>query len=1514
MLNRWGRRIGAAWRRRPAIDRPFPRAAGAPRRAPCPRVPEALEPRALLAAAFTPAGGEFPINFTTPASQTAPSVAMAANGSFVVAWESPDDDGSGVVARRFDSQGNPAGDEFRVNSQTTLDQTRPAAASAPDGRAIVAWQSRSSGTAATDIHARRYDATGAAAGDQFLVHTLTDGPQSAPAVAADSTGGFVIAWSDGAQDGDGVDVFARRWAADGTPLDAAEFRVNAAADGGQSSPSVAVDGDGDFIVAWESYSNVTDTWRVFVRLFGADGVARGGDIEVTTAAAPGGVPPAPVVAAEPGGAFVVAWQAPAAGATGYDVLARRFDLAGAPLGGAFTVNAQPSPDLAFPSAAANAAGNVLITWQAGGQDGAGLGVYGRAHDSSGAALGGPFLINTTTAADQGMPAAAASAGDGFVVAWESLGQDGDGSGVFAQRLVAAEENTPPTTSGIAPVAVDEDAADVAVSLFDAFADSSSSDAELTYAVQGNTNPGLFDSALIDPATGILTLSFAPNASGGAELTVRATDPGMLWVETAFPVTVSAVNDAPVHSVPAAQQTPAATPLVFSAANQNAVSVSDVDAGTGPLLVTLGAAGGTLTLATTTGLAFTAGDGSDDATMTFTGPAEDVNRALDGMRFDPAAGFSGPASVTITTDDQGSAGSGGPQSDTDTIDVTVAEPLPPPAISVTGATVTEPGDGATADAVFTVTLSESRPYPVSVDYSTQDGAAGIPGTATAPADYAAAAGTLTFAPGETSKAVSVAIAPDALDEADEGFSVVLSNAAGGTIQTNSAAGRIIDDDPMPVATISDVTVSEGNPGPAGVAEFTISLSTPSGQRVNVAHRLQNFGDTAGRNTDYVGDSDFVTFEPGQTSKTIRVDIVPDALDEDDETFSVVMGYVGNINFAIAGDGVGTGTILDDDATPTLFIGNTTVDEGNAEEGPLAELTVILSAVSGRTVTTKFHTGNDSAAAPGDYVPTTGTLTFLPGETTKTVQARVSGDVLDEALEFFNVFLSQAQNATYADSRGQVFINDDDEAPSVTVDDATVVEGAADDPGGAGQPVLVTVRLTSPSGLPVTIDYATADGSAVAGLDYVAASGSVTFAAGQVTRTIELRTVGDAAAEADETFRLLLSNPLNASLTDGEAIVTVRDDDMPSISIGDVTAAEGDAGTAQVAFTVALSGPTSSTVTVRYTTADGTAASPADYEAAAGTVTFIPGEVSKTVLVTVFGDADVEADETFTLTLSDAAGAMIGDGEAVGTIANDDEAAPPAPRVAQVFLAGTAWSPAFVARLATLGLGSAEHGYSVPAGAGQLATLPWTRIDRIAVRFDAGVSVGQDDLAVRGINVPAYAIKTFSYDPATMTATWTLTRAIGRDRVLLDLDGDAPGGVTSGAGGSAGAAALLDGEWPGAGGAYPSGNGTAGGDFEFRLNVLPGDVNRDGRVTALDLFQVRQRLRTSTSRPGAGTRRYDVFRDVTAEGKIDFRDLLAVRRARFQPLPAGEPSGDDPAAPSVAPSATQDLLFSSTPIVG
>jgi uncharacterized delta-60 repeat protein len=230
---------------------------------------------------------------------------------------------------------------------------------------------------------------------------------------------------------------------------------------------------------------------------------------------------------------------------------------------------------------------------------------------------------------------------------------------------------------------------------------------------------------------------------------------------------------------------------------------------------------------------------------------------------------------------------------------------------------------------------------------------------------------------------------------------------------------------------------------------------------------------------------------------------------------------------------------------------------------------------------------------------------------------------------------------------------------------------------------------------------------------------------------------------------------------------------------------------------------------------------------------------------------------------------------------------APRVAQVFVASSAWSAAFRQSLEDHGLGDRDLGYAVGDGAAQLRALPWANLDRVSVRFTTGVAVVAENLAVRGARGGDYAVADFAYDDVESVATWTLAGGLGAgggDRVLLDLDGDSPGGVNNGAR----IPRFLDGDWADGADAYPSGDGAAGGDFRFRVNVLPADVSGDGRVTALDASRVRAHLFRRAGEPFSGAgRAYSPLYDLDGDAVVGTRDLAAARAAQFSRLPVELP---------------------------
>ena len=228
---------------------------------------------------------------------------------------------------------------------------------------------------------------------------------------------------------------------------------------------------------------------------------------------------------------------------------------------------------------------------------------------------------------------------------------------------------------------------------------------------------------------------------------------------------------------------------------------------------------------------------------------------------------------------------------------------------------------------------------------------------------------------------------------------------------------------------------------------------------------------------------------------------------------------------------------------------------------------------------------------------------------------------------------------------------------------------------------------------------------------------------------------------------------------------------------------------------------------------------------------------------------------------------------------------APRVTQVYANGTGWSAAFRNYLPSERLGSGQLGFAMGGGAAQLLDLPWQGVNQISVVFTHDVVIGMAHLAVRGVNVANYPVAAFSYDAPNHTATWTLAQEVAADKLMIDLDGSVRTGVR--AAGPIGM--VMDGDWT-TGDAYPSGDGAAGGDFLFRVNVLRGDADRAfNRVNAADLGYVKARLNRSTTSPTSptGGAPYTVFADVTADGRVNAADQGLVKARLNSGLPVANP---------------------------
>ena len=384
--------------------------------------------------AQTPAlGPELRVNSYTTGHQSYPSISMCADGCFIVAWDSLDQDGSqlGVFTRVFGPDGLPNTAEIPVNTTTSGAQQRPAIACRPDCDFVVVWQGDDDGSS-DGIFGQRFSEFGNPLGVEFVVNEFTTSTQSFPAAAIDDAGNFVVVWESFSEDGSGFSIVGRRFAANGNPL-GGDFVVNTTTAGNQTGPAVAITGDGAFVVAWE-IPNDGDLEGVRARRYDASGNPISSEIPVNTSTA--GRQLRPSVAIDNSGAFVVAWESAGQDGDGAGVFARRFDGLGVPLTGELAVNTHTLADQSRPKVSMTPDGGFLVAWDGAGPGSAGgdLRVWARRFSHSSTAPDPEFQLNVFTATNsQSRPALATDPRGGFSLAWQSLGQDGSNLGIYARR-------------------------------------------------------------------------------------------------------------------------------------------------------------------------------------------------------------------------------------------------------------------------------------------------------------------------------------------------------------------------------------------------------------------------------------------------------------------------------------------------------------------------------------------------------------------------------------------------------------------------------------------------------------------------------------------------------------------------------------------------------------------------------------------------------------------------------------------------------------------------------------------------------------------------------------------------------------------------------------------------------------------------------------------------------------------------------------------------------------------------
>jgi DNA-binding protein len=441
----------------------------------------------------------------------------------------------------------------------------------------------------------------------------------------------------------------------------------------------------------------------------------------------------------------------------------------------------------------------------------------------------------------------------------------------------------------------------------------------------------------------------------------------------------------------------------------------------------------------------------------------------------------------------------------------------PLISISDVQTVE-GDTGSTRVALDVTLDQISVAPVTVSYLLRSG------SAIRSVDIRPISGSLTIPAGSLTGQIVTSTIADTLDELNETATVTLSNAQGGLISKAVGTITILDDDLPPTVSVANVTVTEGQS-----ATLTLTLSRVSGLPVTVRYRTLDR--TAIAPLDFTAATGSLVIPAGAKSATLNLLSLQDTVDEPLEAFTFLY------NTSVGRPNQSSVVIILDDDLPALTIEDVTVKE--ADRGVLVQVFVTASSVSSVPITVNFATNDDTAVSGTDYQALTGIITLPAGGIRTAITFNILDDSLYEAMEMFRVVLSAPVHATLAKANGTIQITDNDLMPYASISNAVTTEGDSGD--------VAVVSLNTIAGVPVTIRYSTLAYTSTAGVDFISDAGTITIPAGQLSASIPLRTIEDTRSEPDESFRMLLTNPVGATLARQANIVVIKDDDTTKLPL-------------------------------------------------------------------------------------------------------------------------------------------------------------------------------------------------------------------------------------------------------------------------------------------------------------------------------------------------------------------------------
>jgi hypothetical protein len=449
------------------------------------------------------------------------------------------------------------------------------------------------------------------------------------------------------------------------------------------------------------------------------------------------------------------------------------------------------------------------------------------------------------------------------------------------------------------------------------------------------------------------------------------------------------------------------------------------------------------------------------------------------------------------------------------------------LSVSANTGTEAGTTA-------ITVTATATGPVAGNQTVN---LGVTGTNITAGDYTLTSSTITILSGNTAGSVTFTIVNDFVFEGTETATLTISSPSAGivlgAVLTQNVA--ITDDEAPPSLAIDNVSHNEGNAGTTSYV-FTVTKTGATEVDANVDYETQNGSATAPSDFSAISPVTLI-FLPNETTKQVTVFVNGDTTYEMNEAFTV---HLSTPVAATIGTADGTGTIVNDDVVPSFSIDNVSHNEGDAGTTSYV-FTVTKTGATELNANVGFETQNGSATAPSDFSAIApSTFIFLPNETTKQVTVLVNGDSTYEANEAFTVHLSTPVDASIGTADGTGTIVNDDIVPSFSIDNVSHNEGNA-----GTTSYVFTVTKTGGTELGAALDFQTQNVTAASPGDYQSTTGPLNFGAAETTKQVTVLVNGDTSVEPDETFRVHLLNPTNATIGTADGVGTITNDDAPAL---------------------------------------------------------------------------------------------------------------------------------------------------------------------------------------------------------------------------------------------------------------------------------------------------------------------------------------------------------------------------------